>query len=129
MRWKNANIGNQTNEPLDSLELVGFCRAGSNLCRDRHPGKRVMSRKSLEDILLAIILIAFGLLMMWLLSGCSGAQRTARMKYNSTKNCVWELTGGEVMEGKNVDAEFTVGVDCTLNRKTHSGEELNYVPQ
>jgi hypothetical protein len=86
-----------------------------------------MKRRTLEDLLLYIIIAVVVLFLCWLVSGCSTTQtnRGASVRYKSNQQCEWRVVGGESITAKELEQEFTVGSGCTLIRKTKldSGDE------
>jgi hypothetical protein len=88
-----------------------------------------IKRRTLEDLILYVIIAVVTLFLCWVVSGCSTTQtnRGASVKYKSTQNCEWQVRGGESITAKELEQEFDVGADCKLTRKTHldSGQEEN----
>jgi hypothetical protein len=78
-----------------------------------------------ECRLLIGIVIAW-IILMWLLTGCSGrTNRTASVRYHSSHNCEWRIAGGEVISADKLEQEFEVGPNCTLKRKTDVNKDDN----
>jgi hypothetical protein len=51
-------------------------------------------------------------------------QKTAVMKYKSTKDCEWSVRWFEVTQARKIDQEFEVTDDCTLKRKAAAGDAI-----
>jgi hypothetical protein len=82
-----------------------------------------LNKRTLEDLLLYIIIAVVVLFLCWLLTGCTSTNRTASIRYKST--CEWRLAGGEVITADRLEQEFEILEGCKLKRKTDVSKENN----
>ena len=79
-----------------------------------------MKRPAPEEIILAFILIAGFLLMLWILASCSTVQRAATIEYS--KGCRIVVSGVKADSFKDVEESVSLD-DCSVNNKQSRGKK------
>lgn len=82
-------------------------------------------RWTLEDTMLTIIFAIIVFMLLYWLTGCTNVHRTATLRYKSSQDCEWRLSGLEAIRAEQLGTELEVGEDCTLKRKSDSTAEKN----